>query len=322
MKIVFDVVYTWVDFSNEIWKKDYNEYYNKFNNTENYNIMNRSNSNLEELKYSLRSIEKYLKVEIGKIYIVTNYGSKPSFLKKRKDVIIINDFDLLGKISFNSQAIESVLHTIPNLNEYFIYFNDDFVLNNYVYQKDLIDNNGKLIWYSETDFFINLNTKINIDVFNLDSGVKNSRDYTYKKIFKKNNIGQYFVKSLGHCLRVFNKSMIEEFINMYINNINKTRNKVFRTNKLFCFIDGFYLHFLLNNKIMLKNDKKILILVQSDNYYLIEKLIEIKNIYSKYLYDTYDFICIEDIRKNNLSENTFIKSLLDDKLNFKSKYEK
>lgn len=321
-KIIFDIVYTWVDFTNEQWKYDYNYYYNKLNNTTNINIMNRSNTNLEELKYSLRSVEKYLKVPIGKIYIVTNYGSKPNFLIDNKDIVIISDKDLLCRISFNSQSIESVLCDIPNLSEYFIYFNDDFILNDYIYQHDLISDEGKLIWYSESNFFINLNSKINIDIFNLDSGVSNSRNYTYKKIFKKNNKEINYVKPPGHCIRIFKKDMIYDFLNIYNKNIKKLRKTIFRTNKLFCFIDGFYLHFMLNNKLELKNTKKILIMVQTDNKNLIENIINLKNKFSIYMLNSYDFICIEDIRKNNLNKDNEIKTFLENTFELKYTYEK
>ena len=320
-KIIFDIVFTWVDFNNEIWKQDYNNYYNNLNKKNNYNIMNRSNSNLEELKYSLRSIKKYLKVPINKIYIITNYGSKPNFLKESDKIIVISYMDLLGKISFNSQAIESVLHTIPNLNEYYIYFNDDFILNNFIYKNDLIDNSGNIIWYSESNFFINLNSKINIDIFNFDSGVDNSRKYTYKKIFKNNNIDITYVKPIGHCLRVFKKDLVIEFVNLYIKYINKLRNTIFRTDKMFCFIDGFCLHYILNNKVEFKDTKKTLILVQNDENNFVDSIINLKNEYSMYFNNSYDFICVEDIRQKNINENSNIKVFLENQFNIKLKYE-
>lgn len=321
-KIIFDIVYTWVDFTNEKWKQDYNYYYNKINKNTNYKIMNRSNTNLCEIKYSLRSIEKYLKIPINKIYIVTNYGSKPSFLKDNDKIVIIDYTDLLGKISFNSQSIESVIHTIPNLNEYFFYFNDDCILNNYIYQNDLINKDGKLIWYSESNFFINMNSVINIDIFNLDSGVSSSRKYTYDIIFKKCNIVANQVKPLGHSFRIFSKKMIEMFINEYQSYIDELRNTMFRTNKFFCFIDGFCLHYMLNNMLEYRDNKNTLILVQTDNYSYLDKILNFKNIYSIYFNKSYDFICIEDIRENNLTENQDIKLFMENEFNKKSKFEK
>jgi len=67
-KITFDIIYTWIDFTNKHWKIDYNYYFSKRNGT--FNIINRSNSNLEELKYSLRSIEKYLKFQLVKFILL------------------------------------------------------------------------------------------------------------------------------------------------------------------------------------------------------------------------------------------------------------
>lgn len=149
-----------------------------------------------------------------------------------------------------------------------------------------------------------------------------SRKYTYKKIFKKNNKQINYVRSIGHCLRTFKKNMVDDFLNIYDKYIKKLRKTIFRTSNMFCFIDGFYLHWLLNNKLELKNTKKTLILTQTDNKNLIENIIDIKNKYSIYLSEQYDFICIEDIRKNNLSEDNKIKTFLESKINIKSKYEK
>jgi hypothetical protein len=322
-KIIFDIVYTWVDFSNLKWKNDYNKYYNKINNTNNYNIMNRSNSNLEELKYSLRSIEKHLKVNIGKIYVVSNYGSVPDFLSDNKKVVIVDYLLLLKKKTFNSQAIESVLHKIPNLREYFLYFNDDFMLGSDIYVNDLVDDDGKLIWYCENNFFIKLHNKFpNIDLLlKLDSGVSSSRNYTYDIIMKKNKIKNMVFQPISHCVRIFKKSMVKKFIYIYKNHIKKMRKNIFRNNEIFCFIDGFYAHYLIHEELKFINTKKTLTLVQHD-YNAKNIILYYYNFINIYYAVNFHFLCVEDIRKNSINVDINIKSFLEKLFNLKSRYEK
>ena len=93
----------------------------------------------DELKYSLRSVEKYLSW-IRNIYIVTN-GQIPNWLNLNDSKIkIINHSDLFTNQShlptFNSAAIESHLHRINGLSKKFIYLNDDFLFGARVYLED------------------------------------------------------------------------------------------------------------------------------------------------------------------------------------------
>ena len=106
-----DVVYTWVDHENEAWQKEKDQHIKKksaANNTA------RFDSSLNELKYSLRSLDLYFSEYIHKIYLVTNHGSIPDFIdQSRADLVIINANELLKGISFCSCTFESVLHEIP-----------------------------------------------------------------------------------------------------------------------------------------------------------------------------------------------------------------
>lgn len=86
-----------------------------------------------ELKYSLRSVELYAPW-VNKIYIVTD-NQIPNWLNLDNPKIeIINQNDILLNSaipSFNSIAIEHCIKNIPNLEEHFIYANDDMFFNDY-----------------------------------------------------------------------------------------------------------------------------------------------------------------------------------------------
>ena len=85
-----------------------------------------------ELRYSLRSLEKYAPW-IRKVYVVTN-GQVPQWLnKKHPKVNLVQHKDIFPNSShlptFSSSAIECHLHRIPGLSRFFLYLNDDIIIN-------------------------------------------------------------------------------------------------------------------------------------------------------------------------------------------------
>nr|WP_240974703.1 stealth family protein [Arthrobacter sp. SF27] len=85
----------------------------------------------DELRYSLRSIEQFAPW-VRKIWIVTA-GQTPPWLNTTNPRIQVVDHEDIwpspkGLPTFNSHAIEANLHRIPDLAEYYLYFNDDVLL--------------------------------------------------------------------------------------------------------------------------------------------------------------------------------------------------
>ena len=89
---------------------------------------------IDELKYSLRSVSQYLPW-IRHIFIVTD-NQIPSWLNTNHPKIkIVDHTDFIPQEYlplFNSVAIETYLHKIPNISEYFLYANDDMFVNRFV----------------------------------------------------------------------------------------------------------------------------------------------------------------------------------------------
>lgn len=316
MKI--DIVYTWVDPNNKTWLKEKQQYTNtSYNNSE-----CRFNSSLEELKYSLRSIDKYFNKHIRNIFIITN-GSIPRFINpNRKDIIIIHDKLLLGTQSYSSVVYESVIHKIPGLSEYYLYFNDDMILLKELHMSDLINKQKQLVWYKESSFFINIVSKNNFlsSIFEYDGNVAQARNNTYKtlKLFDKPT-------SISHSCRIFKKSLVIQFEQKYKKEIDLLRQEKFRTPTTFCFMDAFCF-FCQQQKTLEYSDKKnTKILLQVDN---ITTSI-VNNALTGYIYnflstldiDDDHFLCICDIRKTPRT-NEFLKDFLDQLFIRRSKWEK
>ena len=125
MKI--DIVYLWVDGSDKEWqaKKDVALAQIGRPNKKSSVAAHRWQDN-NELKYSLRSVEKFAPW-INHIYIVTD-NQKPKWLADHPKVSIIDHKEVMPAKylpAFNSVQIEFNIYNIPNLSEHFIYANDD-----------------------------------------------------------------------------------------------------------------------------------------------------------------------------------------------------
>lgn len=125
---VIDVVFTWVDNTDEAWQKKYEQYKDSRRNINlgQYATDSARFDNHNELFYSVKAVKKYLPW-VRNIYVITD-NQVPSWLSKVKGVTIVDHTDIIESQylpTFNSHVIEAFLHRIPNLSEDFIYFNDD-----------------------------------------------------------------------------------------------------------------------------------------------------------------------------------------------------
>lgn len=138
-----DLVYLWCDGSDPKFQQKKLEVLKNFNE-EKLNSEAISNCRFvetEELKYSLRSIEKFAPW-IRNIYIITD-DQVPKWLNTNNPKIkVINHKELIPAKylpTFNSMAIEVFLPLIPGLSEHFLFANDDMFLWDYV-EKDFFFN--------------------------------------------------------------------------------------------------------------------------------------------------------------------------------------
>jgi len=124
------IVYTWVNGSDphhqEI-KSHYNGGIKK---------VDQRDRSMDELRYSLRSLEKNLPWHEGMIYIVSP-NQTPSWLNiDHPRIKVIDQASLLPPESnptFNSFSIEFYLDKIPGLTERFIQLNDDYFFKRYIH---------------------------------------------------------------------------------------------------------------------------------------------------------------------------------------------
>ena len=217
MSFDIDIVYLWVDSSDSAWAE-------KFYNAKKENVPKESVSkcrfqNDNELKYSVRSIIKYADW-IRNIYIVTD-NQIPKWLNtQNKRIKIIDHKDIMPSDSlpcFNSCAIETCLHKIPGLSEFFLYANDDMFFWNNV----------------KPDFFF---TEEGSPIYRFNKRILNKK---YKHIYGHTiNRAYHLVKNrYSDCIKFFphhgidpyRKSYLEECINVFKNEFDRTTYNQFRS---------------------------------------------------------------------------------------------
>ena len=149
MRKDIDFVFLWCDGADpkflEQKKKRMKEVWSPTIEEENGNVRFEQ---FDELKYALRSIWKYAPW-FHRIYLVTN-NQVPNWLKQCPKISIVDHKDIIPsqyRPSFSSICIEMFLDRIPDLSEFFVYSNDDMILNRPVVPSDFFDKADKpLVW--------------------------------------------------------------------------------------------------------------------------------------------------------------------------------
>ena len=230
-----DIVYLWVDGSDKKWLAEKNKWLKKLFNITNTNTDAERYRDNGELKYSLRSIEKYIPW-VNHIYIITDFNQVPKWLNtKNKKITIIQHSDIMpAKIrpTFNSNTIEMCLHNIPNLSERFLLINDDMFCNRPLSPRFFFDKRGR----TRTMFCSKHPEK------NIDKWLESSDNYTStiirsakliddiygKKMYKyspSHGIDPYIKSSWIECR---NHPMITGLIDKQIRNKFRTNNELQR----------------------------------------------------------------------------------------------
>lgn len=143
-----DVVYTWVDGSDESWRARRDAALPGpataagSTSAQHPSATDESRfSNTDELRFSLRSLHRYANW-VRRIHLVTD-GQVPSWLRTEDPRIqVVDHRELLGGSRFNSHAIESALHRIPDLAEHYLYLNDDMFFGRIAHPGDFFASEG------------------------------------------------------------------------------------------------------------------------------------------------------------------------------------
>lgn len=171
----------------------------------------------DELKYSLRSVEKYMPW-VNNIYIVSACKMPQWLNVNHPKIKIISEKSLMGKYNpvFNSNAIETFWADIEGLSENFIYMNDDNLLAAPIKPQDLIDEDGKIICRM---------------IYNKNSERLTPYCHTIINMQKisAEKFGYECSYHPHHNLDVYNKTAFKQYNKMCAELVEQTRNNRFRT---------------------------------------------------------------------------------------------
>ena len=203
--INIDMVYTWVDNSDLEWKRKKSKYSNECNESD-ANADCRYINN-DELKYSLRSLEKYANW-IDKIYIVTD-NQIPEWLNlSNKRIKIVNHTDIMPQDClpvFNSNAIEHCIVNIPELSEYYLYGNDDMFFANYVEPNYFYHKDGYP--YCRFSNKYESNNNFYVQMCKYTDGLIEKKFGKSLKMFAHHNINAFRKSDVKNCAKLFNEEI-------------------------------------------------------------------------------------------------------------------
>ena len=207
-----DAVVTWVDGSDEEYKKKIDKHLTTSTNYKKQYLQ------ANEIEYCVKSILKFAPF-VRRIFIVTD-NQKPSFsglkdLIVSKKVKVVDHKEIFKGYekylpTFNIRSIDAVLHRIEDLSEMFVYFNDDVFLINKIREEDwFVENKVVLMGKWAKSYSINP-IKVLSGKFKKIFGLRPSFNASQSKAANISGFKKEYFKSY-HTARPQIKSLIKEF---------------------------------------------------------------------------------------------------------------
>lgn len=233
-----DLVYLWVNGNDPKWLAKHNACIGKTEEKSAVNCDGRYADN-DELKYSLRSIEKYAPW-IHRIFIVTDEQTPIWLDTSNPKVRIVDHKEIMPAIClpcFNATVIEHFLWKIPGLSEHFLFANDDMFINKPVSPNTFFAEDGlpiirfnrrpfrKLtLWFKEKVLGKPLNNYLQI--------IRNAAELVEKKYGTyyggktHHNIDAYLKSDCEHVEQVF-KAEIEATLANHVRSANDIQRNIY-----------------------------------------------------------------------------------------------
>lgn len=208
-----DFVILWVDGNDENWRKE-KEKYEQNTNTSEENIDKREirYRDWDNLQYWFRGIEKFAPW-VNKIHFIT-CGHLPKWLNTNHPKLhIVKHLDYMPKDclpTFNSNAIELLIHKIEGLEEKFVLFNDDLFITKKVKPTDFFKKGKPCNTMAFTSIIPIANQKHYKTVSNNMEII--NRNFNFKQSVKR-NLGKYVsLKQRRYILKTYPLFIYNKFV--------------------------------------------------------------------------------------------------------------
>lgn len=311
-----DIVYLWCDSSDKVWLEKKNNELKKYGKSLDSDSIGECRFiNNDELKFSLRSLEKYAPW-INNIFIVTD-NQIPEWLDVSNPKIhLIDHKDILpleNLPTFNASAIEAAIHKIPELSEHFLFANDDMFFGNYVDKSFFFNKDGLPIFRFSKRRIIN---KV----------YKHLYGYMVSSAYRlvKDMFGKSFPYFPHHNIDAYRKSDIEKCYSIFHNGFEETAKQKFREKH--CIQRSIYEYYAVANSL---GDAKIVDDLKAKVFQVFRKtsadsvMLELKkdNLARIEKYNPYLF-CVNDGLKTNDEDRLALRAFLEKRFPEQSSFEK
>lgn len=226
-----DMIYCWCDGNDPDFKKRKNYYLAKETGKhDSDSVGDHRFADNEELRYSLRSLEKYAPW-INHVYIVTD-RQKPKWLNTSYEKVTVIDHSQIMPSDiipcFSASVLERYIVNIPGLSEHFLYGNDDMFFGRPVEPEYFFSKPGRPIVFVKP-----------YEKFSYISDMEDfSKKYASVSTWMKTNMNvwkilyqKYHEKRLlllAHTIDAYTKSLFRDVLNKYKDEFQKTSHMRFR----------------------------------------------------------------------------------------------
>ncbi|RFA20229.1 stealth family protein [Subtercola boreus] len=194
---------------------------------------------IDELKYALRSVYLFAPW-VRRIFIATD-SPKPAWLAEHPRVTFVRSEEFFGDVTVlpthNSQAVESQLHRIPGISEYFLYSNDDMFFGRPVQPNMFFSPGG-------VTKFIEAQTRIGLGENDLErSGFENAARVNRRLLSEK--FGRIITRHLEHAAAPLRRSVMAELEGEFPEDFRRTAASRFRSSTDISVTNSLYHYYAL-----------------------------------------------------------------------------
>jgi hypothetical protein len=237
---------------------------------------------IDELKYALRSVNMFAPW-VRRIFIATD-SVLPAWLADHPKITIVRAEDHFSDPAalptYNSHAVESQLHHIPELAEHFLYSNDDMFFGRVLKASMFFSPGG-------VTKFIEAKTRIGLgDNDPTRSGFENAARVNRQLIFER--FGQVITRHLEHTAVPLRKSVLTDMEREFPAEFARTQASAFRSSTDISVTNSFYHYYALMTGHAVQQEKAKVLYVNTTTRAGLDLLPELRK------KREYHFFCLND----------------------------
>lgn len=254
---------------------------------------------IDELKYALRSVNMFAPW-VRRIFIATD-SILPAWLAEHPKITIVRATEHFSNPTslptYNSHAVESQLHHIPELAEHFLYSNDDMFFGRALKASMFFSPGG-------VTRFIEAKTRIGLGANDpRRSGFENAARVNRQVLFER--FGQVITRHLEHTAVPLRKSVLQQLESEFPEEFARTQASAFRSSTDISVTNSFYHYYALLSGQAVQQEKAKVLYVNTTTREGLDLLPELRR------NRRYHFFCLNDSSFPEVSADERIERVTD-----------